>query len=198
VSAEKVRPFARAKYADYRQHQRTAGKRNHQAYAQAPRVSGNHTHQWWHQRAAQGRQREHDATYFSCSGAIPFGKPRNQNRKNAGEAQTCEKGTAEQRQVGMTGQKNGLPRGCKEKSCDRDRNFFQVEKNGRRGSSTAKQPRKEEHRRQRPGVAAPGCRPLGVRGRPIGGSYFCADIHEKQNSEQSRDSCSGNLTAGRT
>ncbi len=44
----------------------------------------------------------------------------------------------------MTRQKNGLSRGGKEKSCDRDRNFFQVEKNSRRGASAAKQPRKEE------------------------------------------------------
>src|SRR5690242_14369484 len=98
----------------------------------------------------------------------------------------------------MTRQKNRLPRGCNEKSCNRNRNFFQVEKNGRRSASTAKQSRKEEHRGQRPSVAAPCRRSLHVRGCPIGGSYFCADIPKKQNSEQSCDPCSGSLTAGRT
>ena len=131
---ERSAACAGAKYADNRQHQGTPNEWNYQAYTQAPRVSGNYSHKRRHERTAQRRQREHHAAYFSCAHAIPFGEPCDKNWKNTRESKPPEKSPTKQRELGMTGQKNGLPHGCKEKSCNGDGNFFQVKKNGSRGA----------------------------------------------------------------
>jgi len=134
--------------------------------------------------------------YHLESQAIRKGKM--QNGKNAGKAESCEKSSTEQSQVRVTRQKNRLPRGCEKKSSDRNRNLSQVKKNGRRSTSAAKEPGKEEHRRQRPGVAAPWRGSLRMGWGPVGGPNLRTNIDKKQNPEQPCNCRPGHLTAARS